>query len=605
MRPNATDPTDTERRTRWIRAATPIGLCVVLAAPFLGPFRTAAAASLAAGLVVLAGLAAVNIAHGVKPSGYRLHAILVAGCATAVMTLSAAFAPNPWVSVFGLVGQRAGALTWLVAFGFFVITIVDRRRTTTLGVARVIAGAGAVYALIAMVQAAGIIPSLIGVWGAASGPLENSSSLGSLLVLATGASGVAWSAARTRPQRIGWASAAAACVAGVAASSSAGAVAGLAAGIIAAAGLHAARSTDKRIDWAAPAAVIAVLVGVSAAVSAASGLAGTSTAETADALSNLRFTLWRSAAYALRADALVGRGPDQFTAWAQWSLSPTAGLQTQAAHDAHNLILAAAIAAGIPGLLLGAACMAWLGKTALAHWRGAGRPRAIGLSLAALMGWSTTLLFTWISPPSLFAAAALAGACLSALSHREKDSEPVWRPVPAIAVSAAILAISAMVVPSLVTEFRFATRAIDSPDAVLAAAGTAMQTDPHDPTYANAALAVLLKRASGGDTRAVAAARDILESRALDAAWDVDLAANLLTIAPSYPPAQARRRISRAVALGSQADGPSGLWESVAAEASVQIGDPEGARRYAIEALRHPDVEGELRTELTAIVEGD
>lgn len=605
MRQTATDNPPIDARGRLVRFATPIGLGLVLAAPFLSPFRTAAAAALATGIIVLAALAALAIATGARLSGYRLRAVIAAACASSVMVLPAALAPDPWVSALGVVGQRAGALTWLVALGLFLVGIVERRRMSALLIAQVIAAGSALYAVVAILQAAGILSSLIGVWGSASGPLENSSSLGSLLVLGAGASAAAWSAAESRAQRIGWIGAGVSCTAGIAAASSAGAVVGLCAGVVVAVALQGVRSSRKRIDWAAPAAVIAVLLGVAGAVSVASGLAGRSALATADALSNLRFTLWRSAAYALRADPLVGRGPDQFTAWAQWSLSPTAGLQTQAAHDPHNLVLASAIAAGIPGLLIGSTALAWLGMTGLAHWQTGGRPRAIALSIAALAGWSTTLLFTWASPPSLFCAAALAGGCISALSHRETQRTPRTRLLPTIAVGAGVLLLLALAMPSLFTEFRFAAQMGRTADSALSASITAMESDPHDPAYANAALAELLKRASGGDTDALNAARLILAPRVRDAAWNVDLAANLLTIAPSYPPDEARKRISEAVTLGHEADGASGLWDSLAAQASVQVGDSSGAQRFAREALRHPDVNGALRSELRTLAKGD
>lgn len=587
-----------ELRLRRLRMA-PAFLPVVLAAAlFLIPRSAGPAQSLLLSGVFIAGLAMVALALRFEPelSRERLVVLGVAAVPAVLVSLASLQATNRIISFVGMAGQHSGALLWLACWSAFATAVLLGNRRTLLALARVIASVGALFTATAGLQAIGVMGGAPG-WGFASAPLENSNSLGAMLVLALGCA-LAWAlAARGAEQVAAWAVTAAVLVGLIPARSSGAWVA-----VLAAATFLGVLAVVKRFDRSAAIAAISwvaiVVLATGVLALAATGALGTSVSDLTDTAGNMRGKLWRSSIAAISADPLTGRGPEQFTAWITWT-SDGAQVTTQGALDPHNALFAVAIAAGFPGALVVLAVGGWLLFALVRGSERAGSPLSLRLMLAGLVAWAASLGFSWISPYPALAASLLAGALLAACPTA---TLPVARPRAYLGVAlgvAGIVAVSAAG-PLILEVNWFSDVALGRPIAPL---GSDLHTSYPDPGFIVAGEQELMRRAATEQDTAKAAefakrARALSKQAEADRVWNVDLAFDAMTLSTKRFGTADEKGYVAALAAGRRADRASGLWLFAASRHAQAAGQQEEALRLAREALAFKDLPPAIRAQL-------
>ncbi len=554
-------PADRAPRIGW----TAVGIAVVIAAAALSPARLSPATTLLAALVAGSALAVRALVVGARADarpGGRLWAC-AAGALCAVPALGSVFAARPGVSVVGLVGQHAGAATWLAGLVWLVATCLGATRTDARWTARLVGATGAVLGCLAVAQSSGIVARRTLEWGSAEAIFDNPLVYGQFAVIAV-ACAIAWSLmARGDAER--WAArvCAVAGFAGVAAAGSAGTWAGVAAVVCAYALLGFGADGARRERMAAIALVGGTAVFTAMALVIARGMLGDSVFAWADRLGNLRFTLWRSVAARVAEHPFAMRGLEQFSAWTLWTFRSD-GLETQAAYDPHNIVFAAWLAAGLAGAVALLAGVGWLAVLLTRAVDSSGGARTTRLLVAAVAGYWVTLLFSWLSPAPLVIAASLVGLLVGSTARGDTGGR---RAGLATAGAAALTAAALLAVCTgpIVTEARWALAARTGDVPVASTSIAALAAWP-DPTYRWAAAEALSADALRGDASARVTALTLLDDPSDDARWFADLALAQFTVAAPLEADAASRaqRIERGLAAGNEADPASGLWEYLA-----------------------------------------
>lgn len=553
----------TERAPRigW----TAVGIAVVIAAAALSPARLSPAATLLAALAAGSALAVRAVVVGTRADGWpggRLWAC-AAGALCAAPALGSVFAARPGVSVVGLVGQHAGAATWLAGLVWLVAACLGATRTDVRWIARLVGATGAVLGCLAVAQRVGIVARRTLEWGSAEAVFDNPLVYGQFAVIAV-ACAITWSLmARGDVERWVARVCTLAAAAGVAAAGSAGTWAGLAAAACAYALLGLGADTERRERMAAIAVAGGTAVFSAAALVVARGMLGDSVFAWADRAGNLRFTLWRSVAARVVEHPLAARGLEQFSAWTLWTFRND-GLETQAAYDPHNIVFAAWLAAGLVGAVALLVGVGWLAVLLARAVDGSGGARMTRMLVAAVAGYWVTLLFSWLSPAPLVVAASLVGLLAGSTARGDSGGRRVGL---ATAAAAALAGAALLVVCAgpVMTEARWAAAARTGDVPVANASIAALAAWP-DPTYRWAAAEVLSADALRGDSSARATALTLLDDPSGDARWFADLALAQFTVgAPLEADAASRtQRIERGLAAGKEADPSSGLWEYLA-----------------------------------------
>lgn len=587
-----------ELRLRRLRLA-PAFLPVVLAAAlFFIPRSAGPAQSLLLAGIFVAGLGIVALALRFVPelSRERLVALGVAAVPAVLMSLASLQATNRAVSYLGTAGQHAGALLWLACWSVFAVTLLLGNRRTLLAITRVIALIGALFTVTAGLQAIGVMGGAPG-WGFASAPLENSNSLGAMLVLSLGCA-LAWAfASRGAEQVAAWGATAAVLVGLIPARSSGAWVA-----VLAGAAFLGMLAIVKRFDRSAAIAAVSwvaiVVLATGTLALAATGGLGAPLADLTDTAGNMRGKLWRSSVAAIAADPLTGRGPEQFTAWVTWN-ADGAQVNTQGALDPHNALFAAAIAAGLPGALVVLAVGGWLLFALVRGTERAGSPLALRFILAALVAWAAALGFSWIAPYPALAASLLAGGLLAACPT---DPAPAARPrayLGAALAAGAIVAISATV-PVVLEVNWYSDLALGR---FIAPLGTDLHETYPDPGFIVAAEQELMRRAATEQDSAKAAefakrARALSKRAEADRVWNVDLAFDAMSLSTKRFGAADEKTYAAALAAGQTADRASGLWLFAASRHAQAAGQDAEALRLARAALAFKDLPGNIRAQL-------
>jgi O-antigen ligase len=568
-----------------------VGLTVV--ALVIAPLFTASSVGVWAMLVsaVVVALVRYRAAAPITKDTWTL--IGVGALAIGLVVATSLLAQDVTHSFFGKPGQRAGAITWVGMLLLFVVLVV-RARPGDLGrVLRAVALASGVMAIAALVDSAGLIE----VWRfseEAAGLLESSISLGEVLALGAGCA-AAWalSSRDAVQQALGWATVAIVVIAMLAADARAGLVALAAAvAIVAVARLAGPRTNTAMRAWGVALAAVAV-----ALIAAGWFLIGPDGLDRADQwaeFTNQRSVIWASGYGAAAQAPILGRGPDQFSAWAAWSSDPSVGLSKAGTYDPHNLLLAWFVAAGFAGLLVaGVVAAAGLGRMFVTfHQRG--YALAVGAVLAALLGWSISLMFAWMAPIGAFLAVLVFASLLSAgdrAAHAPAPSRSVRYVVTGIAAAVALgLLVGSW--PGSVSEYEWAQRSASG--TLDAAAVVQLAEASGDPSLAALAVGTLVQEAA--QNPALAASNVELAERVepilADAStWHVDAAyAGMLLRALMLGALEQGSwdDVDAYIQAGRRADPASGLWDYVAAVQAERLGEAELAREYATAALDYP-----------------
>lgn len=591
---------------RWLRALSysPPAILVALAVvTYVVPQMAAAAFALAAGsvLVLVAAAAALALRAGRSPDRPTVLALAAAAVAPALLSLASLQAVNRSVSFGGIAGQHAGAALWLLGWAAFALAAVVGVRKTLLWTLRAIVAVGALYTASAAMQAAGAFGGAPG-WGYASAPLENSISLGELLVLSVGA-GAAWIAAARSWER--WLAGALTGVAlvGLLPARSSGAWAGLAFGV-AFFGLHAWLSRTRKPSLAlavAWAALAVVAVGALAATS--SGVFGAGAADALNSASNNRATIWRSAVAGIAEHPLTGRGPEQFSAWTTWNVPGGTEVVTQGALDAHNALLALTLATGILGaaaIVVAAGALLYLLAEQI---RRTGNSLPLRLALAALAGWAASLGFAWVAVLPALAAATLAGALLGAVRAPARSANATGRIVALAAAALTALAVAIALVP--VTRLEVDWYGVVSRNGQSADLGARLYAQHPDPTFVIRAEQELMTLALAEKDPALAAsaaasARNVSALAARDRVWHSDLAFDAMTLATRKFGVADEAAYRAALADGLESDPTSGLWYFLASRHAQANSRTAEQLAYDRRALAYQDLPRNVRAMLLA-----
>ena len=364
---------------------------------FWAPKAAVALLVLGPGLVALARLARA----GSRPA-------LLAACFVAVAAVATAGSEHPVASLTGGANWGTGLLFVAAAVGAWALgaSAGEQRRRQ---VATALVAAALVNAVVAWLQARGLVPPSLDSTGRSSGLMGNPVHLGALAAGAlwlVGGRVAASSARRAAP----WI-AAAAVLAGAAQLSGGRSAVGLTALVLVA--------LVPRIGWRRGAVLaVAAFVGLLAASAWAADGAVTGSARAVTQTTrqmDARGSLWRTSAGAVLERPLLGVGPGRFHAATSPRAEPAVsegGVNAYA--DAHNWVVEYAVTTGLLGLLV---LLAWLVTAA----RSSGGPLA---GFAAVAG-----VFMLVEPQSV-SLTPLALLALGASCRRAPPSTPAgtgWR----------------------------------------------------------------------------------------------------------------------------------------------------------------------------------
>lgn len=539
--------------------------------------------------------------------------------AALLLVTSAVLSGSPRAAFFGARGQHTGAGVWLALAAVFLIvssTRVDRRLILS---ARAVSVFAAALALAAMLDALGFVRATRLI-ESASGLMENSISLGQILVIGAGA-GVAWAfMTGSVYERLAGLVCASLALIGIVISSARAPMYGLVAA--------AALMVLWWIAWrAAPRKVAERIAGSSVVVAAMAALGGAywltvssakSVAWLTEKLSG-RVAIWDSAFSRLDRLPILGFGPDQFTAWATWDMAANGTFTYTGTNDPHNALIYWLLAGGIAGLII---LLVALYVLATRAWRSlATSDFALGqvAIVMAIGAWAVSLLFSWTNITAALCAVVLlaalfsedeAGAHVSVSESVADDEEDEQVPDASLARSAfvdravgitaaaACLVVLALAVPAIAAEADWARDiAVGSGDAETLLHGFGVTGDPVYAADARASAQTLGKLDEGLEDRLILA----LEPHA---DWSVDaaLALNLVEYGRAKRGVEdSDERAATALELGKKADPASGLWDFVAASEASALGDEKTAVEKANAALKYP-LSDEARVQMKAII---
>ncbi len=574
----------------WVTAAMALS---VIALPV-------AAAAVAATMAGLAGAALLAAQAALRPSTLVPRALPALGALLLLagwMTLTSALAIEPRVSFFGLVGQHDGALLWVVcAVLAWSAAAMAGPRTLRLLVAA-ISVLGGVFAVGAVLDAAGVLDRLGRFSIEASGFLENSLSLGQLLVLSLGCS-IAWAMTAREPgAKLVAGVLGAASLMGLMLAQSRAAWLALVAAVVIAAALHRASARTRRI--ALVTAVAITLATVALMPAALDGRLGEGPVRAVKALVADRANIWGTAYTIAGTDPYLGRGPDQFSCWGTWTVNDPAIVESTGVHDPHDVLLYLLVSAGVPGLLLGSAAFALFGDALIRSTAGRGG-MAMTVLWAALLAWALSLRLAWVSPMPAFVASLLAGVILGTVTTGQALPGRWVRP-PAWLAAAGCATLFVLLAGPAFTEIRWAVA-----DHTRRAPAEVLEADYAswpDATYARVALE---KRMAAGSDADLKKALELAAVAAPQMGYDVDLALTSARLHQHYgvrTGIETTKGFSAALDAGRSADPDSGLWDYIDALAASLRNDEPGFLRAASAALSHqlpPVAEERLRAELAA-----
>ena len=388
----------------------PLAFSPVLYHSFWAPKAAVALVLVGPGLVALARLARDG-------SG----AASLAACFVAVAAVATAVSEHPVASLTGGANWGTGLVFVAAAVGAWALGVAageQRRRQ----VATALVAAALVNAVVAWLQARGLVPPSLESAGRSSGLMGNPVHLGAL------AAGALWVVG----QRVASASAgrgapwlaAVALLAGAAQLSGGRSAVGLTALVLV---LLVRRLGWRRSAVVAAAAVLGFLAASAWAAEGAVTGTGRAVTQTTRQL-DVRSSLWRTSARTVADRPLVGAGPGRFHAATSPRVEPVVSEGGVSAYaDAHNWAVEYAVTTGLVGLL---ALLGWLAAAA----RSSRGPLA---GFAAVAG-----LFMLVEPQSV-SLTPLALLALGASSRRPASSTPAgpgWRTASTAGLVAGVVA---------------------------------------------------------------------------------------------------------------------------------------------------------------------
>lgn len=526
------------------------------------------------------GLTAALLAGGwmLIGGGVSRGLMAVMGLASVVLApllVSGLLAANPWVSIVGLVGQHNGWLLWLLGWCWFALGALSGRaggRGTATAI-KVLAVAGSLAAAASLVDAVGAFAWLRRFSDEPSGFLESSIAVGQFLLVTAGAA-IAWTLAERPERRLLPGLASGLILAGIGVSMSNAALVGVAVAAAVAGAMWVTRQRDER---ARKAAALAPPLLATAALSALVALAVTTRPGWLSSLLNLRPTLWRAAWEAFLGAPLLGRGPEQFSAWVDWTITPAGGLSVQGGFDPHHAGLALLVAGGVLGLVAALVSGLAVAQPVLRSVATGGFGTPVWL-FAGLAGWLVAIQTSWTDPLSAMCAAFLAGL-LAGRAYKDEPLRPAGaRTGWALATVAVVVAVA--LTPSALREISWSL-----------GSATAASLTVEDPTYAYEHIRGGLLRFTGdsaSDAELLESLDRTFEGIAADAVWHVDIALTWAELTQTRAVMFGREdevALSKALAAGVQADPGSSIWPTIGALEAQRSGTPEQAREYAAQAI--------------------
>ncbi|MHB1017432.1 MAG: O-antigen ligase family protein [Coriobacteriia bacterium] len=543
---------DTASRARLLRVAVPgvvtLLWCLVLAAPASLKPLVANIVGVGGGAALLAVVAAYRRSIGKGPS--RVAALLVIG--GGALFAGALAHPRPLVSIAGAVGQHNGWMLWAAVLLWFVSGAAMGRGTSLRWTMWSLAVAGAVSAVFAVLDVAGLAGA-VRYSAEAAGVMESSISLGQLLLVGFGCAAALFCSeihASARWTAAGFALLQAAVL--MLSGARAAVVLGVAATVLAV--LWARRRDDQRLDallrWGAGLGVAVLIIGVVA-------VAWTGAPDNA-ALRGLltdRPAIWHSAFLRMPDHLLLGAGPDRFSAIVNWS-AVAGDLEWQTTSSPHNVLFDWVLGGGIVALAAYAAGFITTGMLIGRNVARAGQgPKLLALFLGA---WALSLLTSWIDPLAACAAAVLAGGLSSepaVLPSARFREALLGRVAVVVAVTTCVL-----VWPLMGIEVRWAEEVGGGP-APLSELIERWERWP-DPAFGGQALEAAIEGLPATATEADTLAEEVLERTPWDANGALRSLQASLILRASVPPADAPDP-EVAVETGRQAAPASDIWDWV------------------------------------------
>ncbi len=554
-------------------------------------------ASAAAGLVALLLFGPFLLLLRPKGLGFGREGFIVAASVAGLAVAALLFtfsAVSPSASFLGRQGQHTGSLLWLAAAAVLVAVLMTARPGDVGRMSRVLTVAGAVLALSAVLDATGLFP-VSRFSPEPAGMMESSISLGQVLVVSVGC-GIGWAlAARSLRERVFAMGALAIIAAGLAVSQAHSAMLAL---VLAAVVVGASASIARRWTALTPymgwltAGTALVLLGVASLLL----MPGTGRAQEFARLTNDRSVIW-SSAFASAADApLLGKGPEQFSAWVSWDSEPAVSLSKTGTYDPHNILIYWLMAGGIVGL----AALAAVGGVVLGRLWVVAQERELALGILSLIGavlaWGMTVMFGWMSPVALLFVALVVGTLLSSHDAGKERRKPLTSKCAnlfagALVVSVAVLAALSCWRP-LASEYRWASLATQ--ETMDIQERVRLSKESADPGMAAGTVGDLVASAAGDPSQAedlIATASELEPILEHDAVWHVDAAYEGFQLAFARIVLLGEGEwedADRYIEAGKKADPASGLWDYVGAASALQIDEEEAARQHAASALDHP-----------------
>lgn len=504
-----------------------------------------------------------------------------------VLAVSAFASDAPLAAISGARGQHTGAASWFALALVFALLANTRATDRLLTAARAVSLFSVGLSVAAMLERAGVLRSTR-LAESASGLMENSISLGQVLALGVGA-GLAWAllAKSTVGRAAGFASAAIALASIVASRARAPLF-----GLVLTAAVLGAWWAIGRVGRERPGAALAGAVVVLAAVASLGAVYWVSVSsggasEWIATVLHGRVTIWQSAVSRLASLPPLGLGPDRFTAWAEWALTPAGGLTFTGTSDPHNVLLYLLVSGGIGALALALvsahllASRTWVALSARGFRMG---HVAVALGVGA---WAGSILLSWTNLTAALCATVLLASMLA--EEAGHASSPSGRAVTVriigIAGSALCLLALVVTVPWVSAELGWATQiqsgSRDPVDMMRWFEATG------DPAYAVDAFTSARQSGTLDDEfgRQIADALTPHADRSVDAAMTLSLVQ--FERATRGTPGAAVSALD-ALERGKLADPASGLWDCAAALEAWTLGDRDTAAGKAASALEYP-----------------
>lgn len=533
------------------------------------------------------------------PVGPRTRALVVAvGAVASWVGLRSAFTASPAVAWLGVQGQRSGAITWFLLAVVLWVVASRGRRGDLERIARAVAALGAVLALSAVGERAGIAGFVGQVHDNASGLLDNSISVAQVLLIALGCSGLNAFRSKSVRARVTWWAVSSVILLGLWASQTNAVVASI---VIVVAFLAVVRLlwgrlrlTSGHLAWAVVSIVVITLVPVWAlGVSAPRS----DVVAKADRVLNGRVTIWAGAVSRIEQSPLLGQGPGLFNEVNEWTADPGSGVVFRTTYDPHNVLLYWLLAGGIPALLLVLAAVWWASERMAAAAIASRWDFAVMFLVACVAAQALMLLSSWQSPLASLLCVLVVGCMsvqLESANHtaaqplRSRTTAQIAEQVLVVSVAVGLLGMSTA---SFTAEYSWARA--DSGRRLSAEQLGALYRQSGDPAYLTQAAGVyrgMVRGASDIDLvrtaqRELAAPLRAAGGYSANAATEHVLlrySAAVLGAGPAW--GDVKNDIDRA-----KGDHPStGMWDYMGAVFARSLGTQSEAGEYAESALEYP-----------------